>query len=143
MPSDSEVLHLQEMLLEAVVLGKALPGQSQPIRFPDLSFVMRQIVVFLSNENLSGQMLLRELQKPIRILPVDAIFQEAHNSGDITYLQFQPPEVMNDAVHLTLEAKIATRNPNQQTLGLSSIHVKFLKVAEEWKLLDEPIYSAV
>ncbi len=142
MLSNKILLQLQEMLLKAVLLGQSLPGHTQPIRFPDLSFILRQPIIFLLDTNLSGPIFIREFPSPIRILSVEALLQESQTHGDITYLQFQPPEVTDDAVRLTLEARIATRDPNQSKLGLSNISVKFLKVADEWKVVDEPIYSA-
>jgi hypothetical protein len=142
MPPNKDLSQLQEMLLKAVLLGHPLPGHTPPIKFPDLSFIVRQPTIFLLDTNLSGPVLIEESLKPIRILSIKALLQESQKHGDITYLQFQPPEVMDDAVRLTLEARIATRDPNQQKLGLSSIHIKFLKVADEWKVVDEPVYSA-
>jgi hypothetical protein len=142
MPSKRVLLKLQETLLKAVLLGHPLPGNTQPVRFPDLAFVVRQPAVFLLDSNLSGPILIKESPRAIRILSTEALLQESQKHGEITYLQFQAPEVMDDAVRLTLEARIATRDPNQQKLGLSNIHVKFSKIADEWKVLEEPVYSA-
>ena len=142
MLSKKVLLQLQETLLKAVLLSKPLPGHTQPIRFPDLSFVMRQSIIFLVDANLSGPILIEETPRPIRILSIETLLQESQEHGNITYLQFQPPEVIDDKVRLTLEARIATSDPNQQKLGLSNIHVKFLKIGDEWKVVDEPVYSA-
>jgi hypothetical protein len=142
MPSKKVLLQLQETLLKAVLLGQSLPGATRPIRFPDLSFLVRQPTIFLVDKNLSGPISLAESSQPIRILTLAALSQECQKYGDITYLQFQPPEVMDETVRLTLEARIATRDPNQPKLGLSNIHVKFAKVGDEWQVVDEPVYSA-
>ena len=53
------LLHLQELLLQAVLLSQPLPGQSKPVRMPDLSFVMRHEVIYVAQENLAGPVKLK------------------------------------------------------------------------------------
>ncbi len=142
MPSEKILLQLQNMLLKAVLLGHALPGSSNPVRFPDLLFIKRQSVIFLLDKNLSGPILIEELSRPIHVLSEAALFQESLKSGDVTFLQFQSPEDSGDEVTLTLDARIATQDIHQQTLGLSTISVTFFQGADGWRLKEEPLYSA-
>jgi hypothetical protein len=142
-PSSKELLMLQELVVKAVLLGLPLPGRTRVIRFPDLSFILNQNTIFLVDENLFGQISLEEPPRPVRILSVEDLKQESQYRGDIAYLRFQPPKVGDDEIQLTMEAKIATRDPNKQTLGLSSIHVKFVKIEGTWIVVDDPVFSAV
>lgn len=131
------------MILKAVLLGQSLPGRNQAIRFPDLSFILNQRNILLADENLFGQISLEELPRSIRILPMEELRNESQGHGDIAYLRFQPAEVNKDEVQMTMEAKIYTSDANKQTLGLSSIHVKFLKVEGQWIAADDPVLYAV
>lgn len=141
-PSSKELLSLQELIVKAILLGQPLPGRTQPIRFPDLSFIVSQQSIFLVDENLFGQISLDKSPRPIRIISVEDLRQESQYRGDIAYLRFQPPEVSDDEVQMTIEAKIATRDPNKLTLGLSNFQVKFVKVEGEWKVVEDPVFSA-
>jgi hypothetical protein len=142
MPADKALSHLQETLLKAVLLGEPLPGWKQPIRFPDLSFMLGHPAIFLLDTNLPGPIRIEGYSKPIRILSEKEILQESHQRGDIAYFQFQPPEGTDDPIRLTLEARIASRDPGQRVLGLSNIQVTFSKSPEGWKAVEGPVYSA-
>lgn len=143
MLSDQILLQLQIVVLKAVLLGEPLPGQHQPVRFPDLPFVTRQPAIYLLDRNLSGPITIEGYPRPIRILPLDSLLRESQTRGDdIAYLQFQPPEMVGDAVRLVLEAKIATRL-NHSHLGLSNLQVLFTKTEAGWQVLDEPINMAI
>lgn len=142
-PSDEVIRDLQEMLLKAVLLVQRLPGCNQPIIFPDLSFILNQPTIVLINENLAGTVSIEESPKPVCILSQEALLQEASTQGDINYLRFQTPIVEDNAVRLTLEAKIAPRDPEQRTLGLGGIQVKFQEVEGQWEAADEPIFFAI
>jgi len=140
--SDDVLNQLQVILLRAVLLSQRLPGGDQPIMFPDLSFVLNQTAVILSDDNLVGSVSVAELLKPVRILSRETIEQEAHIHGDLTYLQFRPPELEDNDVWLTLEARIVPQDPDRRALGLSAIRVKFQEVAGRWEVADEPIFFA-
>lgn len=144
MPSNEVVLHLQEMLLKAVLSGESLPGHDQPIKLPDQEFIKRQPVIYLADKNLQGSSssLKVATSKPIRIVSTETLGEESKMQGNITYLQFQPPEVTEDRVRLTLEARIATGERDQKELGLSSIQIAFSKVGDEWEVVDGPVSSA-
>jgi hypothetical protein len=84
------------------------------------------------------------------MLSVETLLQESQGHEDIAYLQFHVAEVTESSVSLTqfpwsivcAEARIAVRDLKQKALGLSSVTAKFVKIANEWKVLDEPVYSA-
>jgi len=143
LPSDEVLRHLQETLLKAVLLSQALPGLNQPIIFPDLSFILRQPIIILVDENLAGRVTIEQPPKPFRIMSRENLLLEARTKGDITYLCFRPPEGEDKSVKLTLEAKIAPRDPAQLTLGLSGIQVKFQEVAGQWEAIEEPTFFAM
>ena len=142
LPPDKILAHLQETLLVAVLSGQSLPGSDNPIRFPDLSFVLQQPKILLLDENLAGSISLKDSPVPVRIISRDDLQKEAHAEGDRAYLHFRPPQGSADSVRLTLEASIATQNPAQRTLGLSSMNVSFQKVGNRWQVGDEPAMLA-
>lgn len=142
MPPTDVILNLQELLLRAVLLGQLLPGQSESVRLPDLSFVLREPVIYLAEENLAGSVTLTDLAKPLRTLTVDEVNTLARQHGDIPYLYFLAPEAKDDEVRLTLVARIAAQDPNKQPLGLSGVHVIFVHIETGWKVMEDPVYSA-
>lgn len=142
MPSTKVLQQLQEALLGAVLFGRRLPGGAEPVRFPDLSFVLRHPTTFVLDANLSGPISVRDSGRPIRIVSREDLLREAQASGSICYLQFQPPEMTAGAIGLTLEARITEGNQGERVMGLSSIHVKFVGVGDQWDVMDGPVYSA-
>lgn len=141
-PSDEALGQLQETLLRAVLSRDFLPGGRQLVEMPDLSFVLRQPTVLLSNENLARSLLLEELPVPIRIISPEGIVEEARASGDIAYLRFQPAQEEGEAVRLTLEARIVPQDPGLHALGLSGVQVVFRQVDGRWETVDEPRFFA-
>jgi len=137
--SDEVLGQLQELLLNAILLGQELPGIDQSVRFPDLPFLLRESTVTLIDENLANSVSAEEILVPVRILSLEALLEEAHAQGDIAYLRFQPLEIEGDTVRLTLEAKVCPHDPNQSVLGLSGIQVTFQKVSGNWQVAKEPI----
>jgi len=138
-----EVLgHLQQTLLRAVLSRELLPGGRQPVEMPDLSFVLRQPTVLLSNENLARSLSLEELPIPIHIISPEGIVEEARASGDIAYLRFQPAQEQDGTVRLTLQARIVPQDPGVHPLGLSGVQVGFQNVAGRWETVDEPTFFA-
>jgi hypothetical protein len=134
---ESELLHLAEMMLRAIVSGEPLPGCDQPIRFPDLAFVLNQPNVMVVNENILGFPTNLNLSKPVQIVSRQSLLRQAGELGDIYYLHFRRPQIKGDTVQLTLEAKIAPRDPHQPLLGLSGLQVTFKKVDGKWQALGE------
>ena len=137
--SDEVLGRLQELLLNAILLGQKLPGIDQSVRFPDLPFLLQESTVTLIDENLANSVSAEEVLVPVRILSLEALLEEAHAQGDIAYLRFQPLEIEGDTVRLTLEAKICTHDPNQPVLGLSGIQVTFQKISGDWQVVNEPV----
>ena len=141
-PPDEALGQLQEMLLRAVLSRDFLPGGRQLVEMPDLSWVLREPTVLLSNENLAGSLLLEELPVPIRITSPEDIVEEARASGDIAYLRFHPAQEEGEVVRLTLEARIVPKDPGLHALGLSGIQANFRQDDGGWQTIDEPLYFA-
>lgn len=141
-PSEEELRSLQKTLLRAVLLSEPLPGGDQPLIIPDLDLILRQPIVVLSDENLAGSLSIEESPKPIRILSQEDLLQEARLQGDLAYFHFQPPNIDGNAVRLTLEMKIAPRDPSQHTLGLGGVQARFQKISQ-WEVIEEPIFFAM
>jgi hypothetical protein len=140
---DAAIRQLQEALLEALLLNRPLPGSTKPIVFPDLALILRQSTIPLIDENLVGLISIEGLPKPVRILSLDALLEEARAKGNLAYLRFQPAErVSSDAVRLTLQAGIAPDEPGQHALGLSGVQINVQKIGDQWKAIDEPIFFA-
>lgn len=137
LPSNEVIKHLQEMLLNGVLMGRSLPGSGQPISFPDSSLIQSQPTIFLRDENLAGPLSIDGLAKPIRILSLEDLQQEARRHGDLTYLCFHPPLKENDAIRLTLEAKIIPKDPTHYALGLGGIQVVFHEVEGRWEAMGD------
>jgi hypothetical protein len=142
MASNEVLLKLQESMVKAVLLGQSLPGHDQPIKLPDLEFVTRQQFIYLVDTGLATGFALQGLPKPLKIVSVDTLRQEAQQSGEIAYLQFHVNEATESAIDLRLEARIASSDPQRGELGLSSVQVKFSKQGDQWKAVDPPLYSA-
>ena len=142
-PSDEALGQLQQTLLRAVLSRDFLPGGRQPVEMPDLSFVLRQPTVLLSNENLARSLSLEELPVPIRVIPPEGIVEETRASGeDIVYLRFQPSQEEDGVVRLTLESRIVPQDPGVRALGLSGIQANFRRVEGGWEIIDEPRFFA-
>jgi hypothetical protein len=138
-----EVLgHLQETLLRSVLSREALPGGTRPVEMPDLSFVLRQSTVLLSNDNLASSVSLEALPVPARVLSLEDIVKEAQERGDVAYLRFQPALEEGNAIRVTLEAKIIPQDARQHALGLSGVQVKFANADGRWMTVDEPRFFA-
>lgn len=130
------------MLLTALLSGQPLPGSDKPINFPDLPTVVSQPNVILADENLDEKVQVKASPKPVKILSIDEIREQARTGQDLIYLHFQPPGVGDNSVGLTLAAKIMPANPDQRTMGLSTVQIKFHKAGDEWLAESEPVYSA-
>ncbi|MBD2068240.1 hypothetical protein H6F93_12030 [Leptolyngbya sp. FACHB-671] len=137
--SDEVLGRLQELLLEAVLLGQELPGFDQSVQFPDLSFLLEESIVTLIDENLANSISFEEISIPVRILSQEALLEEGYEKGNVAYLRFQPPEIEDNAVRLTLEAKIYSHDSSQFALGLSGIQVTFQRISGDWQVVNEPI----
>jgi hypothetical protein len=142
--SASVIGQLQEALLKAVLLREPLPGVSQPLAFADLAFVLNQPEILVSNEHVAGPIAINDAPRSVRVLsPSDIAKLVRHATGDVVFLRFQQPEVANDTVGLTLEAKLVPRDGGQQPLGLSGVQVRFRKIGGRWQADEPPAHFAV
>lgn len=130
------------MLLTALFSGQPLPGSNTPLNLPDLPTVVSQPNVILADENLDQKVQVKGSPKPVKVLSLDEIREQASAGQDLIYLHFQPPDVGDNSVGLTLAAKIMPANPAQRTLGLSTVQIKFRKLGTEWMAESDPMYSA-
>jgi len=140
--SDRDVRELQETLLKSVLTGEPLPGSVGSVNLPDLSFITRQPQVLLSDANISGPLKVPGLNKPLRTVSVDALRERSRTEGDLAYLQFEPPEIDDDSVRLTLAGQVASADPRRAPLGLSAVRVRFRKTGDQWEAVDGPVISA-
>jgi hypothetical protein len=125
--------HLQATLLRAVLGADLLPGSSDPIRMPDLDFVVRGPEVLLSNENLSPAIPAQALPARVRVFSLEELRNEAGRRGDVAYLQFQPAELGENEARLTLQARLLLQDPNHPAMGLSGVQVRFRRTDKGWQ----------
>ena len=142
MTVDNVIAELQELLLRAVLLGHSLPGVPGPVQLPDLDFVLREPVIYIVEQNVAGPLSVAGLAQPLEIVAEEKIKERALRHGDTAYLQFLAPETKNGSVGLSLVAKMAARDSNRQPLGLSGVHVVFVRKEAGWEVVEDPIYSA-
>jgi hypothetical protein len=140
--SDVALSRLQEATVQAVLQQKRLPGGDRPIRLPDVSFLLREDTVLLADENLAGTVSFADAPVPVRILSLEAILEQARAQGDVAFLQFQPAELGEGVIKLTLQAKLAARDPSRRPLGLSGMQVRFEETADGWQAAEEPSFFA-
>ena len=129
-------------MLRAVVEGAPLPGTARAIRFPDLAFLQRHDSIYLADEGMAGTSVATASPKPVRVLSPAAVQAKAKEGGPLAYLQFGPSRIEEDTAEITLAGRMASPDPKQRSLGLSSMHVKFRKVGGRWEALGEPVFSA-
>jgi hypothetical protein len=141
-PSAKTIAQLQAKLLKAALLRQPLPGSSQPVQLSDLQFIFRHPKIYLLDENLAGKISVEGLPKPLEVIKKEGLQKLAEKEGDVAYLRFQPPEVGDDTVRLTLEGKLATKDASQNPMGLSSVQVRFRKDDKEWLSTEGPIAFA-
>jgi hypothetical protein len=82
----------------------------------------------LECKNLARSVSLEGLPVPVRILSEKHIVEEVRESGDIAYLRFQPAQQEDDALRVTLEARIVPQDPGVHALGLGEIQVRLQRV---------------
>jgi hypothetical protein len=140
--ADRVIAHLQQLLLEAVLTGKPLPGADQPIRLPDLTFNLHQQVLIVLADNLAGTLSIESSPKPIHILSRDSFVERARSHGPLTALHFQPTQVEDNDIGLTVEVLLAQRDAKQPVVKLSSAHARFQKNEDHWKAVGGPVLMA-
>jgi hypothetical protein len=144
MASPTEALReLQGLLIGAVLRGEILPGGDQPLSFPDLPFVLREPEVFVLDQNLAGPLTVRDAPKPVRVVSIGALREEARPRGEVAYLRFGEAETEDDLVRMTLEALVATEDPDRRPMGLAGMSARFERVNGSWKLVEPPVFMAM
>jgi hypothetical protein len=139
--SGRDLRQLQQMVLRSALAGEPLPGTGEAIRLPDLQFVTRDGKVLLSDKDLSGRPSVSGAGTPLRIISSSTIAREAKSAGDLAYLRFQPAQVDDDGVSVTLSGEMAASS-GRRSLGLSSVRLRFRKVDGKWEAVGGPVASA-
>lgn len=128
---------MQGAMLQAILTGSPLPGQSRPLDLPDLPQLLNQPAVILSSENLGGPIHLQDPTKPVYILSEEVIQERAQDEGRLLYLQFQPPQSVADGILLTLAIQVAQGQRGLPSLGMSGLQVTFQRKGKGWQATDE------
>ena len=142
MPSDVVLAYLQEAMVEAVLLQRNLPGGDWPVVLPDLGCLLREDRVLLADENLAETVSFSGAPVSVHVQSLDAIREQARALGQVAFLHFQPAEICESVIRITLQAKIAPQDPDQRALGLSGIQVQFEEKADGWQAAAGPVFFA-
>lgn len=136
-----ELGDLQELLLRATLRGEPLPGGHEPLRFPDLGFVLSQPEILVLDENLARPPEVEDAPKPVRVVGSEALEAE-RPQDDVAYLRFGPAEEVNGGVRINLEARIRSRE-GRQALGLGGLQARFQRRGQDWQLVEPPQFFAM
>lgn len=130
---------LQAALIDAVLSGMPLAGQSHALSMPDRARLVAQSEVLLSSDNLGGPINLKHVgTAPLRILSPKAIHEGAKQEGQRHYLRFEPPQRVANGVRLTLQLQSAQPGPGgRPDLGMSAVQVSFRHTSQGWLALDD------
>ncbi len=139
--SNEDLTLLKEKALRAILNNQLLPGSNRPLFFPDLPFILsEQNDIYVLDEHIKTTIYLESNNKPIQVVSKASLNEIADNLKKVIYFQFQTESLQNDSVLLGLDAKVLTSAPNSRTQDLSKMQIKFQKVQNEWKVVDEPTY---
>ena len=130
---------LQAALIDAVLSGVPLAGQSHALNMPNRARLADQSEVMLSSDNLGGPIHLKQVgTAPLRILSPKAIQEAAQQEGQRHYLRFEPPQRVANGVRLTLQLRSAQPGPGgRPDLGMSALQVSFQHTSQGWRALDD------
>jgi hypothetical protein len=142
LPPGEELVHLQRLVLQAVLGDRPLPGMTHPVEMPDIGMLRREPAVLLVDENLADRAVVDGLGAPVRVVSQADLRDEARARGDVIYVRFGAPERRGGRVRLSLELRIATRDARQPVLGLSGVQVEFEKTGGEWVAAGDPAFFA-
>jgi hypothetical protein len=133
------ITSLQSILLTCVLRRQPLPGQTQPVWFPDLAFITESPSVLISDSNLTGQFDIVGIDKPVEFVPESRIREAAARSGDRAYVRFQPAEEVDGQIRVVMEVRIAPTEPDLQALGLAGIRATFARGPDgNWEVTEPP-----
>jgi hypothetical protein len=138
----ADLAELQKLLLGAVLRGDTLPGSGEPLRFPDLGFVLAQPEIVVVDENLAGVPELDDPPKPIRVVDRGSLEAERQR-GDLVYLRFGPADESGDGVRISLEARIRSGPEARPAMGLGGVQARFERVGSSWQLAEPPQFVAM
>ena len=142
--SQDIITRLQSVLLTSVVEEQPLPGQAEPVRFPDLAFITQASKVLVSDEEVSGQLDVSGIDKPAEILPLAEIREEASQSGDRFYIQFRPAREQEGQITIVIEVRMAPTEADLLPLGLGGIQATFVQKPDgRWEVIDLPVLYGI
>lgn len=128
-PSPGVVAELQRAVLRAVLSRAPLPGGTDPVAFPDLQFVAAQGRALVLDENFASD---AGTDLPVQVVSRQELAREAGERGQVGYLHFRPPSVHGGEVRLTLQAALATGEPDQRQTGLSGMQFVMREEGGRW-----------
>lgn len=142
--SHQTIAQLQSILMRSVLNQQPLPGQTAPIRFPDLAFILEAATVLVSDENVPDEFDAKGLGKPVEIIPEQEIRRKAAAKGDMPYVYFQPAEQTEKEVRLVMEVRMALKEPHIEPLGLGAISTTFVRIDHgDWQVISTPMVIAM
>lgn len=142
--SQDTITRLQSVLLTSVVEELPLPGQTEPVRFPDLAFITQASKVLVSDDAVSGQLDVSSIEKPVEITPLAAIREEASQSGDHFYVQFRPTKEQEGQITIVIEVRMAPAEADLKPLGLGGIQATFVQQPNgRWEVIDPPVLYGI
>lgn len=141
--SNEDLTQLKEQALKAILNQQLLPGSSRPLSFPDLPFILsEQTDIYVLDEHIKSPIFLESKRKHIQVVSQTSLNEVADNLKKVIYFQFKTEDLENDTVLLKLDAKILTTTPKSRTQDLSNMQIKFQKIENEWKVVDEPSFMS-
>ncbi len=132
-----ELARLKEQVLYAVLNNQTFPGTNNKLAFPDLPFVLTQPAIYLVDNEIKNSINIEKINRQVQVVSEDFLKTQHTDSGKIIYFQFQTTGSAKDNVWLSLDAKVLSA-ADQQAYSLTGMQMKFQKVGEEWRIMDEP-----
>lgn len=132
--STAELSELKVNVLNSVLNDLVFPGSNFTLRFADLPFVLTQPDIYLVDKKLKSSIRIERLNKPVQIVSKNFIKEK---SGKTIYLEFQSEEQNRNILLLTLNANIFS-SPENRTINLSSLKIKFKKERNDWTIMESP-----
>ncbi len=132
--STAELSELKVNVLNSVLNDLVFPGSNFTLRFADLPFVLTQPDIYLVDKKLKSSIRIERLNKPVQIVSKNFIKEK---SGKTIYLEFQSDEQDENILLLTLNANIFS-SPENRTINLSSLKIKFKKERNDWTIMESP-----
>lgn len=133
------IRQLQQVMLQSILNGEPLPGQSTPISFADLAYITERDTVYISDKNVSSGLTLKGTGKQVEVHPESTIRKKAENSSDLPYVHFRQADYQDNQVRLIMDVKIAPPEADVQTLGLGAISATFNRTDDGgWEVRQQP-----